>query len=117
METENKTLGEGGNADDPFAKMESPDYPATCDQCGTEGTNASLATHGLHECRARQDLKRYHKLLVANNVDAMIAIEKRYDLYGYPPSVVMQGIGMVARGEDMYEGLDRLMGLDNQYQT
>lgn len=28
-----------------FARLESPDYPATCNECGMEGTNASLEEH------------------------------------------------------------------------
>lgn len=28
-----------------FEDLEAPDYPATCDQCGAEGTNASMEAH------------------------------------------------------------------------
>lgn len=28
-----------------FEDLEAPDYPATCDNCGAEGTNASMKTH------------------------------------------------------------------------
>lgn len=28
-----------------FQQLEAPDYPATCDQCGAEGTNESLEGH------------------------------------------------------------------------
>lgn len=28
-----------------FAELEHPDYPATCVECGAEGTNESLAAH------------------------------------------------------------------------
>lgn len=31
-----------------FSELEAPDHPATCDQCGIEGTNQSLEDH---ECR------------------------------------------------------------------
>lgn len=31
--------------DEIFAKMDAPDYPATCYSCGEEGTNATMATH------------------------------------------------------------------------
>lgn len=31
--------------DQVFEDLEAPDYPATCDNCGAEGTNASMETH------------------------------------------------------------------------
>lgn len=31
--------------DQVFEEMDAPEYPATCDQCGTEGTNASIGEH------------------------------------------------------------------------
>lgn len=31
--------------DEVFQQLESPDYPATCNECGMEGTNASLEEH------------------------------------------------------------------------
>lgn len=35
-------------ANDPFAAMSAPDYPATCDLCGTEGTNESMLSHACN---------------------------------------------------------------------
>ena len=35
-----------------FAEMSAPDYPATCNQCGLEGTNASMERH---ECDSESD--------------------------------------------------------------
>lgn len=31
--------------DEVFQQLEAPDYPATCDKCGVEGTNASMEEH------------------------------------------------------------------------
>jgi len=35
--------------DEVFEQLEAPEYPATCDQCGLEGTNATIEEH---ECEA-----------------------------------------------------------------
>ena len=43
-----------------FTELESPDYPATCDQCGAEGTNASM---GEHICDESHSLKSLSALL------------------------------------------------------
>lgn len=32
-----------------FKDLEAPDYPATCDQCGLEGTNATIDSHICNE--------------------------------------------------------------------
>lgn len=41
---------EGGSEfDQVFEDLESPDYPATCDQCGMEGTNADMDEHACDE--------------------------------------------------------------------
>lgn len=43
-----------------FEKMNAPEYPATCDQCGVEGTNASMEEH---ECNESHSLKSLSALL------------------------------------------------------
>lgn len=35
--------------DQVFEQLEAPDYPATCDQCGLEGTNATIDSHICNE--------------------------------------------------------------------
>lgn len=35
-----------------FESMNAPDYPATCDRCGMEGTNASMENHACNEAPA-----------------------------------------------------------------
>ena len=46
--------------DQVFEKMNAPEYPATCDQCGVEGTNASM---GGHICDELHSLKSLSALL------------------------------------------------------
>lgn len=38
--------------DQVFEQLEAPEYPATCDNCGAEGTNASMAGH---ECLTQEE--------------------------------------------------------------
>lgn len=39
-----------------FEAMDTRDYPATCDKCGTEGTNESMQTH---ECAADRKVRQF----------------------------------------------------------
>ena len=41
---------------DIFDQLEAPNYPATCDNCGEEGTNASMAQH---MCEKYEDLLNF----------------------------------------------------------
>lgn len=59
---------------------------------------------------AKRDLASYMRMLPENAVSGMIAIEQRHGLYGYPPSIVMQGLAAKAEGKDMDKELDRLLG-------
>lgn len=61
--------------------------------------------------QAKKDLARYCQGLMDNNVNLMVAIEQRYDLYGYPPSIVTVGIEAVAEGKDKGLELDKALGL------
>lgn len=45
--------------DQVFEKMNAPDYPATCDQCGAEGTNADIDEHICNESHASRAGERY----------------------------------------------------------
>lgn len=65
---------------------------------------------GVDARRAAKDLEAYGRMLPENQVSGMIAIEQRHGLYGYPPSIVMQGLAAKAEGKDMDKELDRLLG-------
>ena len=58
------------------------------------------------------DLKRYCDGMMDNGISICSAIEQRYNLYGYPPSVVTQVLAAGARGEDMVRAEDIAIGND-----
>lgn len=45
--------------DQVFEEMNAPEYPATCDQCGAEGTNASMGEHVCDESAVVRAGERY----------------------------------------------------------
>lgn len=60
--------------------------------------------------QAQADVDRYLKAFTANAIGICVAIEKRWELYGYPPSVVTQVLAAVANGEDRYRAEDAAIG-------
>lgn len=58
-----------------------------------------------------EDLTRYCKAMTqVGGVDTCLAIERRYGLDGYPPSIVTQILSAGARGEDMVAAEDKAIG-------
>jgi hypothetical protein len=60
----------------------------------------------LSRDQARFDLVTYHKSLIAGRTDDADAIEKKYDLHGYPPRVVSVGLQAASEGRDPFEAID-----------
>jgi hypothetical protein len=58
---------------------------------------------------ARADFVTYGKALVANRVEQAVYIERKYDLYGYPPQVVSIGLQAAAEGRDHMEAVDEYL--------
>jgi hypothetical protein len=59
---------------------------------------------------ARVDERRYADAFMAGSHSVMVAIEKKWELYGYPESVVCDVLGRVANGEDRYKAEDAAIG-------
>lgn len=51
-------------------------------------------------------LSDYTKAMVAGYLTQCIAIEKRHDLYGYPPELVSVGLKAVDEGRNPGEAVD-----------
>lgn len=49
---------------------------------------------------AAEDRAAYAKAMIAGRNDECIAIEKRHDLFGYPPELVSIGLNAAAEGGD-----------------
>jgi hypothetical protein len=64
------------------------------------------------EEQAKADLDRYLKAFTQNAISICVAVEKRWGLYGYPPSVVTQILAAVANGEDHGAAEDHAIGAD-----
>lgn len=48
-----------------FTELDAPDYPATCDNCGEEGTNATIVAHvckRLTETDHHLEITSYNKI-------------------------------------------------------
>lgn len=59
----------------------------------------------------KADLDRYWRAMSRSGGWATcLAIEKRYELDGYPPEIVTAALTACAEGEDMLEVIDRLLG-------
>ena len=59
---------------------------------------------------AEEDLALYSKLMASGNVSACIQIEKRWGLYGYPPSFVSSVLARVADGESLDKAIELVEG-------
>jgi hypothetical protein len=51
-------------------------------------------------------LEKYSKAMCANYIDMCIAIEQKYDLYGYPPNIVSIALAAIDKGDDPYDVLE-----------
>lgn len=60
--------------------------------------------------KIRNDLNRYMEATMSNNINAAVAIEQRYGLYGYPPDIVSRVLSAGAEGRNMMEEEDRAIG-------
>lgn len=61
-----------------FTELEAPDYPATCDQCGVEGTNASMEEHVCDESPASLLDTAIYAEDINKRISARVKIVKQY---------------------------------------
>jgi len=54
----------------------------------------------------KTDAQRYAAAMISGDPDTCIAIEKRNDLYGYPPQLVSIGLYAIEEGRDPHEAID-----------
>ena len=54
----------------------------------------------------KTDTERYAAAMISGHVDTCIAIEKRNDLYGYPPQLVSIGLRAIEEGSDPHEAIE-----------
>lgn len=59
--------------------------------------------------QARRDLESYAKAMIDNRIGECIAIEKRYELFGYPPELVCIGLRAAADGLDIDDAIEEHM--------
>ena len=59
---------------------------------------------------AKEDLERYWEAMSHNNTSLCLMIEKKYELDGYPPSIVATALTAKAEGRDMYKEIDKILG-------
>jgi hypothetical protein len=52
------------------------------------------------------DTELYAAAMISGHVNTCIAIEKRNDLYGYPPQLVSIGLRAIEEGRDPHEAID-----------
>lgn len=55
---------------------------------------------------ARRDREDYVKYMIAGRIEKLIQIEDRYDLFGYPPELVLIGLTALAEGKDAHAAID-----------
>ncbi|OZI23719.1 hypothetical protein CAL26_09820 [Bordetella genomosp. 9] len=53
------------------------------------------------------DLNRYTRAMIAGHIDTCAEIEKRHDLYGYPPELVTVGLEAIAKGKEPHEAINQ----------
>lgn len=54
----------------------------------------------------KTDAGRYAAAMISGHIDTCITIEKRNDLYGYPPQLVSIGLRAIEEGSDPLEAID-----------
>lgn len=64
--------------------------------------------------QADHDLKQYGRALRTGSTMSAIAIEKRWELYGYPPEIVSNVLSCVATGLPLSAALDEVLGSDDE---
>ena len=64
----------------------------------------------MEDLEAKKDLEIYYRALSRNDVSRCIGIERKYDLFGYPPNIVGSALNAKAQGLDMATFLDEMMG-------
>lgn len=60
---------------------------------------------------AKEDLKKYGKMMQNGNSQGALLIEQRYGLDGYPPSIVSTALNALAEGKNMGKAIDQALGL------
>lgn len=58
------------------------------------------------------DAERYTRAMIDGNLTALVLIERKHDLFGYPPEIVSIGLHAVAKGQDAHEAIDRHLAGD-----
>ncbi|MEN7529306.1 hypothetical protein [Cupriavidus sp. DL-D2] len=58
------------------------------------------------------DAERYTRAMIDGNLTTLVMIERKHDLFGYPPDIVSIGLRAVARGQDAHEAIDRHLADD-----
>jgi len=59
-----------------------------------------------HLIDARRDREDYVKYLIAGRTEKCIQIEDRYDLFGFPPELVLIGLTALVEGKDAHAAID-----------
>jgi len=57
------------------------------------------------------DIESYYKAMEEGLTGTALAIEKKYGLAGYPPSVVMVGLHAISEGKSPGKAIDEMMEL------
>lgn len=109
-----------------FESMNAPDYPATCDQCGMEGTNADMDEHICGESPASRagQPKPIDQLLDAaiyaedidRRVNARVQIAKQHATLIEQRELLLQAITLIrdsfwSENEPLDERIDYLQNL------
>lgn len=58
---------------------------------------------------AREDAAAYAKALIANRTAQAIAIEQKYDVFGYPPQIVSIALQAASEGRDHLAAIDEYL--------
>ena len=63
----------------------------------------------MNDPEAQGDREAYFKYMRAGNADGCVSIEKKYDLYGYPPELVSVGLLAAVQGINPLFAIDEYM--------
>lgn len=52
------------------------------------------------------DAQRYVRAMIDGDLTTLVLIERKHDLFGYPPEIVTIGLRAIADGKDAHEVID-----------
>ena len=52
------------------------------------------------------DAVRYVRAMIDSDLDTLVRIEQKHDLYGYSPEIVTIGLKAIADGKDAHEAIE-----------